>query len=103
MNDRDGNTINQNVLQFIAPRLGHQIFCLITKEKYNSKQTIESITTALFELRNILLMQNIRCIAMPKSACGLDKMDWSEISALLYNVFKSSGIKIYVYVSKAQN
>ena len=29
-------------------------------------------------------------------------MDWSEISALLYNVFNSSGIKIYVYVSKAK-
>ena len=47
-------------------------------------------------------MQNIRCIAMPKIACGLDKMDRSEISALLYNVFNSLGIKIYVYMSKAE-
>ena len=100
MNDRDGNTINQNVLQYIAPSLGHQIFSLITKEKCNRKPTKESITTALFELRNILLMQNNRCIAMPKIACGLDKMDWSEKSALQYNVIKSSGIKIYV--SKAE-
>ena len=102
VNDRDGNTINQKVLQYIAPSLGHQIFSLITKEKYNSKPTIKSITTALFELRNILLRQNIRCLAMPKTVCGLDKMDWSEISALLYNVFNSSGIKINVYVSKAE-
>ena len=66
VNDRDGNTINQNVLQYIAPSLGHRIFSLITKGKYKIKPTIESITTALFEHRNILLMQNIRCIAMPK-------------------------------------
>ena len=66
VNDRDGNTINQNVLQYIAPSLGHRIFSLITKKIYKSKPTIESITTALFEIRNILLMQNIRCIAMPK-------------------------------------
>ena len=39
---------------------------------------------------------------MPKTALGLDKMDWSEISALLYNVFNSSGVKIYVYVVKAE-
>ena len=32
VNDRDGNTINQNVLQYIAPSLGHQIFSLITKK-----------------------------------------------------------------------
>ena len=102
MNDREGNTINQNVLHYIAPSLGHQIFSLITKEKINSKPTIEIIRTALFELRNKLLMQNIRCIAMPKIACGLDKEDWSEISALLYNVFNSSGIKKYVYVSKTE-
>ena len=102
VSDRDGKTINQNVLQYIAPSLGHQIFSLITKEKYNSIPTIGSITTALFELRNILLLQNIRSIAMQKIACGLDKMDWSEISALLYNVFNSSGIKNYVYVSKAE-
>ena len=39
---------------------------------------------------------------MPKIACRLDKVDWSEISALLCNVFNSSGIKVYVYVSKAE-
>ena len=74
-NNRDGNTINQNELQYFAPSLGHQLFSLITKEKHNSKITIESIATASFELRNILLMQNIRCIALPKIACGLDKKD----------------------------
>ena len=102
MNDRPGKTINQNVLPYIAPSLGHQIFNLVTKEKNNSKPTIESITIALFELCNIILMQNIRCIAMPKIVCALDKTNWSEISALLYDVFSSSGIKIYVYVSKAE-
>ena len=59
VNGRDGKTIKKNVLQYIAPSLGHQIFSLINKEKYNSEPTIESITTALFKLRNILLMQNI--------------------------------------------
>ena len=39
---------------------------------------------------------------MPKIACGIDKMNWSEISALLYNVFNSSGIKMFVYVVKAE-
>ena len=48
-------------------------------------------------------MQNNRCIAIPKIACGLDKTDWSETSASLYNVFNSSGIKIYVDVSKAES
>ena len=70
VNNCDGNTINQNVLQYIAPSLGHQIFSLITKEKYNSKPKIKSITTALFELCTIFPMQNIRWKTKPKIACG---------------------------------
>ena len=89
-----GNTIIQNELQYIAPSLGHKIFSLIITTTNNNKPTVESFTSAMFELRNMILMPNIRCIAMPKLACGLAKMDWSEISALLYNVFNSSGKRI---------
>ena len=47
--------------------------------------------------------QNIRCIAMSKTAYGEDKMDWYKICALLYNVFISLVLKKYVYKSNANN
>ena len=37
---------------------------------------------------------------MPKIACGLDGMDWREVSFLIEQTFKNSGITIYVYTSK---
>ena len=42
----------------------------------------------------------LRCTAMPKIACGIDGMDWREISSLIEQTFKNSGITIYVYTSK---
>ena len=40
------------------------------------------------------------CIAMRKIACGLDGMDWRDISSLIEQTFKNSGITIYFYTSK---
>ena len=51
-------------------------------------------------MRDHALGLNLRCIAMPKIACGLDGMDWREISSLIEQTFKNSGITIYVYTSK---
>ena len=50
-------------------------------------------------MRDHALGLNLRCIAMPKIACGLDGMDWRDISSLIEQTFKNSGITIYVYTS----
>ena len=50
-------------------------------------------------MKHHAIAKNFRCIAMPKTACDLDKMDWNEVSKITVNVFRFSGITIYVYVS----
>ena len=49
-------------------------------------------------MKHHAIANNIRCIAIPKIACGLDKMDWKEVSKIVLDVFRFSGITIYVYV-----
>ena len=51
-------------------------------------------------MRDHALGLNLRCIAIPKIACGLDGMNWREISSLIGQTFENSGITIYVYTSK---
>ena len=77
---------------------GQIIYNLITKERYFQKPTYQSIHYALDETNYHAIANNIRCIAMPKIACGLDKMDWKEVSKIIVDVFRFSGITIYVYV-----
>ena len=76
------------------------VYNLITKANHYEKPTIDTIKTTLLAMRNHALGLNLRCVAMPKIACGLDGMDWREISSLIEQTFKNSGITIYVYTSK---
>ena len=76
------------------------VYNLITKANHYEKPTIDTIKTTLLAMRDHALGLNLRCIAMPTIACGLDGMDWREISSLIDQTFKNSGITIYVYTSK---
>ena len=76
------------------------IYSLITKANHYEKPTINTIKTTILAMREHALGLNLRCIAMPNIACGLDEMDWREISSLIEQTFKNSGITIYVYTSK---
>ena len=51
-------------------------------------------------MRDHALGLNLRFIAIPEKACGLDGMDRRDISSLIEQTFKSSGITIYMYTSK---
>ena len=44
-------------------------------------------------MKDHAIANNVRSIAMPKNACGLDKKDWDE------HEFQHSGITIFVYAS----
>ena len=51
-------------------------------------------------MRDHALGLSIRCIAMPKIACGLDGMDCREISSLIEQIFRDTGLTKYVYTTK---
>ena len=76
------------------------VYNLITKATLYGKPTTDKIKTTLLAMRDHALGLSLRFIAMPKTACGLDGMDWREISSLIEQTFKNSGITIYVYTSK---
>ena len=45
------------------------------------------------------MLDGIKCIAMPKIACGEDPKLWKRIAKELEEHFKHTGITIYVYIS----
>ena len=76
------------------------VYNLITKANHYEKPTTDTIKTTLIAMRDHALGLNLRCIAMPKIACGLGGMDCRNISSLIEQTLKSSVITIYVYTSK---
>lgn len=73
------------------------VYYLITKKKYNNKPTIETLTQSLQDMKRHCMDNKVTRISMPRISCGLDRLNWKEVSKILKEVFQSSGISITVY------
>lgn len=73
-----------------------RVFNLVTKETWRRKPTMESLTESLQELRQQVDEKSIKKLAMPLIACGLDGLDWKEVSEQVRNIFSDTDIEILV-------
>ena len=69
---------------------------MITKERYWGKPTYESVTQALEKCKKICIEKNIKKIAMPTIACGLDGLNWDKVSQIIKEVLNDTDIEILV-------
>ena len=73
-----------------------RVFNLVTKENWRRKPTMESVTECLDELKRQVTEKDIKKIAMPRIACGLDSMKWEDVSEQVRNTFSDMDIEILV-------
>ena len=76
--------------------LEDRVFNLITKERYFHKPTIITMRLALEKMKQICLENNIKKIAMPVIGCGLDRMNWNDVSEQIKDVFADMDVEILV-------
>lgn len=69
---------------------------LVTKERYFHKPTLESLKQSLEDLREQALSRNLKKLAMPRIGCGLDKLQWEDVSAAIKQVFGDTDIEILI-------
>lgn len=88
--------------QYIHKRIGGdcilegKVFNLITKERYFHKPTIITMRLALEKMKQICLENNIKKIAMPVIGCGLDRLNWNDVSEQIKSVFTDMHVEILV-------
>ena len=73
-----------------------RIFNLITKSKSCGKPTYQSITSSLMCMRDIIIKEDIKKIAMPKIGCGLDRLSWGMMRMIIADMFDDLDIVILV-------
>lgn len=73
-----------------------RVFNLVTKAHHYDKPTYESLYSALKNMRDQCKTRCIRHLAMPKIGCGLDRLDWDKVSAMIKEVFSDLDIDILV-------
>ena len=75
-------------------------FNLVTKEKYWQKPTYGSLKTALVNARILALVNDDEPVklAMPRIGCGLDRLQWVKVKAIIEEVFADTDVEILVCV-----
>jgi O-acetyl-ADP-ribose deacetylase (regulator of RNase III) len=73
---------------------------LVTKERsgYGAKPTYESLEKSLIAMREHMVENQVKELAIPQIGCGLDGLKWDEVSERLNKVFDDTDIEITVYI-----
>lgn len=75
-----------------------RVMNLITKYRYWNKPTYDSLTTALTAMAIECQNRSVKKLAMPLIGCGLDRLEWNQVSEIIKDVFKNIDIEILVCI-----
>lgn len=93
------NTLKSRITNLTVCALyDDKVFNLITKNKYWQKPTYISLENSLKDMATSCKLFNVKILAMPRIACGLDRLNWNRVKVMLEDIFKDLDITIYVYV-----
>ena len=75
-----------------------RVINLITKGRYFQKPTYASLRGALQRMKEECRLYHIQKVAMPLIGCGLDKLEWAQVSAIIRDVFAYTDMEILVCI-----
>lgn len=75
-----------------------KVFNLVTKQRYWHKPTYDTLRKSLMALKLHCMKLDIKKLAMPKIAAGLDRLEWNKVSEIIKETFSDMDIEIRVYV-----
>ena len=73
-----------------------RILNLVTKDRYYEKPTYRNLYHALTMMLAYCKTYNIKKVAMPLIGCGLDRLKWDRVSAMIKEIFADEDIEILV-------
>ena len=80
------------------PSQNKSIFNLVTKTQYFNKPSYYDLTRSLRCMKKQLIEQGIKQIALPKIGCGLDKLRENTVFNIIFEIFRKTDIKVFIYV-----
>lgn len=63
------------------------------------KATLSNVNHTLHALRALVQKEKIASIALPRLACGMNGLDWSEVQPLLEKQLGDLKVPVYIYVN----
>lgn len=80
------------------------VYYLVTKHKSSGKPTYYTLYSSLLNLREHIISNNVKKLAIPLIGCGLDKLEWTKVKGIVnYLLCSISGLEVVVYINKKEN
>lgn len=79
-----------------------RVFNLVTKTRYWKKPSYKSLSFALLKMKEMILREKIEKVAMPVIGCGLDGLQWEQVSEKIKEIFASTELEILVCKQKEE-
>lgn len=77
---------------------GYIIVNLVTKKNYWDKPTYGTMETSLRSLRQYLMRRShIKRVLMPRIGCGLDRLEWSRVRAMIETILENVDVEVKVF------
>ena len=73
---------------------------LVTKPKYWHKPTYKTLEGSLLLMKEQMLLQGEKRVAIPMIGCGLDKLQWGAVVELIKDIFKNTDIEVRVRLKR---
>ncbi|KAK9873109.1 hypothetical protein WA026_020837 [Henosepilachna vigintioctopunctata] len=89
---------NKSVVQVVhISNNTRRIYYLITKSLFYEKPKYQTVFETLLNLKNLCEENKETHLALPHLSCGLDKLYWPKIFAMIKYIFHKSQIQITIY------
>lgn len=77
----------------------NKVFNLVTKEKSWHKPTYTSLKLSLDMMKEIIIKEDIKYLAMPTIGSGLDRLEWEKVKDIILRTFDDiDGLEILVCI-----
>ncbi len=75
-----------------------EVYYLITKMRYFKKPEYDDVERCMVEMQKLATSIGVKRISIPRIGCGMDKLSWRRVYAIIDAAFKESDITITVYL-----
>lgn len=79
------------------------VYNLITKNLSYKRPTYDNFTESLRIMKEEIVKDGVKFLAMPQIGCGLDGLNWSIVRAIIKDIFEDTDVNIVIYIYKQNN
>ena len=93
---RDANPSNPDVVYYYSNNRKRGVYNIVTKKYSTGKPTRESFDKSIEILRDKMIENGDKFLAIPLIGAGLDRLSWDENRETIKRVFQDTDIEILV-------